>query len=183
MIIFKARSFCFNVPSLFGPSPPLNIWCFLLNLNSELKGNDPFHICWLVSGGELSVPFWTHLQCTCTRFVAWGTLKLPTGHSRCSLFYQERLLIREGGLLYLTVRRILEPGHPLVQLPYQVCGISGMCPYIFSGRYMVTGDPNKFLQQQLCNLLTWKYFWCLMIITRQLHASLLLSIKTGMGYN
>lgn len=109
-----------------------------------------------------------------------GNFKAPDSPH---LFYQERLLIREAGLLYLIVRRTLEAGHPLIQLPDQVCGISGEHLCICSGRYMVTGDPNKFLQQQLCNLLTWKYFWCLKIIMRQLQASLLLGIETGMGYS
>lgn len=114
-------------------------------------------------------------------FCCLGTLKLPRVHTNYSLLYQERLLIREGGLMY-RIARIPKPGYPYVLLPDQVGGISGG-PRICSGRSMETGGPNKFLQKQLCNSLTWKYFWCLMMITRQLHASLLLSVKIGMGYS
>ena len=115
-------------------------------------------------------------------FCCWRTLKLPRVHTKCSLLWQEGLLIREGSLLYWIVRRIPKPGHPLVLLLSEVGGISGR-RRVCSGRSMEIGDLKKSVQQQLCSLLTWKHFWCLMIITRQLHASLLLRIKIGMGYS
>lgn len=123
-------------------------------------------------------------MCLLTFFCS-GTWTLLRVYTNCSLLYQERSLIREGCVLYQIARRTPKPEHSLVLLPDQVGGTSRRpSMHLFREIHGNRRDPSQFLQPQLRNLLTWKYLWCLMIVTRQLlHASFLLSVQIGMSCN
>lgn len=174
MVVFKARSFCSDISSLFGPSVPLNIWYLLLNLNSELSKRLAVFISIDCSQHQgILCAFLNPLTTTCLCSAAWEhessqeptLIAVSSVRRGCSL---------ENAVCCTEQRAQRSLGTPEFCFPIGWVECQVEHPSVW-------GEPwkrrsSKFLQQQLQRLLTWKYFWCLMIITRQLHASLLLRV-------